>query len=458
MKNFTTEKVNQIPEKIDFPFFMNHPNENIEIFSGNFQISDNLVSYKVNGIIGFHWFPSIEVYFNGNIEIAFNDLIPLTYSDMGLQLIFDDFVFGNAVLTYFNTSKEANEISYIEGRLIPPVIYEIQSVPVEKIKFVVPNLRKLAGSHIKAKREISTFCYDGRTILENEKVIIYLDRDPAYSDRKKELEKSGGYIFLYNGCLTSKKHPLSFKASTEIFRCLDTFLSFVNGRRVSSILRTGFVNEKQIWQDYTPYSNDPFKSVISWVPFLAPINLNDMWKKFSELWCQKDNADVFHTLVHWYVESNSNSGDIEGALIFAQTTLELIYNWWIVDENSIIVGKDSENIEAANKIRLLLTYAGVDKIMPEVFVGLKKYAKSENILDGPGAITSIRNAVVHYNQSKRKKLKQIDSKTRVEALHLSIWYFELTMLRILEYQGIYHSRINEMAHAVIDDDFVPWAK
>jgi hypothetical protein len=113
----------------------------------------------------------------------------------------------------------------------------------------------------------------------------------------------------------------------------------------------------------------------------------------------------------------------------AQTALELLYNWWIIENKKMILGKDSENINASNKIRLISSQLNISYSVPSSFTLLQKFVdENENINDAPEAIVQIRNAIVHSQQEKRKKLDSIHYKAKYEALQLSIWYIEMTLL------------------------------
>ena len=53
---------------------------------------------------------------------------------------------------------------------------------------------------------------------------------------------------------------------------------------------------------------------------------------------------------------------------------------------------------------------------------------------------SIRNALVHSQVEKRKKLTKISPEVQIEALQLSIKYIEHSILSILDYKGKYYDR------------------
>ena len=86
----------------------------------------------------------------------------------------------------------------------------------------------------------------------------------------------------------------------------------------------------------------------------------------------------------------------------AQTALELIYNWWIIEKKGLISGKDSESLSASNKLRLVLSQLNVSYSIPQGLSRLEKYANdNQDIIDGPEVIVQIRNAIVSNLLGKR---------------------------------------------------------
>jgi len=58
----------------------------------------------------------------------------------------------------------------------------------------------------------------------------------------------------------------------------------------------------------------------------------------------------------------------------------------------------------------------------------------------------IRNAFVHGQEEKRKKLQAIPGVVIVEVLHLGILYVELVLLKLLEYKGPCFNRCIEVTY------------
>jgi hypothetical protein len=237
------------------------------------------------------------------------------------------------------------------------------------------------------------------------------------------------------------------------------YLSFLNGRRTSALFIQGIYEEEIIWCDYTNYVVDSYKYVFSWTQEHSTIGLNELWQEFSNLWQDKDDRNFLISAIHWYNEANCNSGYVEGSIIMAQTALELIYNWLLIENKKILIGRDAENISATNKIRLLLSHLNISYDVPSAFGNLKLFInEDQNVIDAPDAVVQIRNAIVHSQEEKRKKLSSIHYKAKYETLKLCIWYVEMALLSILNFDNIYLNRCSGETNISDTKQLVPWTK
>lgn len=215
--------------------------------------------------------------------------------------------------------------------------------------------------------------------------------------------------------------------------------------------------EEVKYEDFTNYIVDTYKYVESWAPQYSVFNPQSAWEKFSKLWSNENHKDFLKSAVHWYIQANAQSGYIEGSLIMAQVALELIYNWFIIEERKLISGDDAKSISASNKIRLLLSVIGIPYKTPCGLNNLQQYkTNNKDIIDGPEAIVQLRNAIVHGQLEKRKKFSMISSFTKAEALDLCLWYIELSMLFILEYNGKYTYRCSGAMWKGSSEQELPW--
>ncbi len=447
-----------ISEIIESSIKMTEANCPIKIYEGEYLLKSETEEIKVNGTITFDWVANSGSHFSGKVELEKSQYRTFADSISVYKIIIDSLEFGSGFI--IKTSFGSNcDGSFIKGVLSQQAVLGDKSIAVEKIIFSIPNFRDLHGLPVKKITPTNYSTSMNRLRLENDYCIICIDKCSDYKNRQESLEEKGGYIILYYGELKSKKGSLKLEDTKDVFHCLDTFLTFINGRRTSAMFLQGIYEDEVIWCDYTDYFVDPYKVVQSWQQRHSIRGLNELWQNFSSLWKDTDDKNFLTSAIHWYVEANGNRGFSEGSIIMAQTALELLYNWWIIENKKLIIGKDSENINASNKIRLLLSQLNINHSVPEALKQLKQFiVDSKDIIDAPDAVVQIRNAIVHSQEEKRKKLSSIHYKAKYEALQLCIWYIEMTLLCILNFDDIYFNRCSKEIYASKAEELVPWTK
>lgn len=438
-ETYLNDFMNDVDDILESPVQMNTANETISVYSGLFVMKYEKIEIIIQGNIQYKWNPSIGVVFEG-VTTEFSDLIIKTINDIEyFEIVVNGENYGVAIISNFNIN---NQIS-IKGVFRHTVITGEKNIPISKIKFCVPNFREYIGISVKKNTKTNRSTLKNRLILENDKFKITIDKRFEYKKLYSSLTENGGYIITHSGELISKKGALTFENSKEILNCLNLFLSFLNGKRTSAILIHGIFDNEKIWCDYSNYYVDRYDNLPSWINSHSIEYINELWQIFSGKWKDKNDKDVLITAIHWYLECNKSSGFVEGSLIMAQTALELLYNWYIIENKKLMIGKDSENINAANKIRLLLSQLNLNYSIPKKLTYLDKFLKAEKLVDAPEAVVQIRNAIVHSQEEKRAKLNKIENMAKYEALQICIWYIEVALFKILDYKGDYTNRCSE---------------
>jgi hypothetical protein len=453
-ENFITNLMKDIDDILDSPIQMVEANQPIIIFEGEFIIKDETRELKIIGKIQYNWVPDTGVIFYGKVIeksiTEIKDISSIEYVDV----IANGTNIGKGIISNFNISNEIE----IKGVFQFQVITGDKTIAVDKLKFCIPNFRNFLGLSVKKITKTNHGSYRNRIILDNEKYTIIIDKCLNSKNLYDSVTNNGGFIILYSGELKVKKGALTFENSKEVIQCLNQFLCFLNGKRISALFIHGMYQDETIWCDYSNYYVDSYDTLPSWTNSRSIENLNELWKVFSNKWNNKNDSDVLNTAIHWYLEANKNSGFVEGSIIMAQTALELLYNWYIVENKKLLLGKDSENINAANKIRLLISQLSIDYTVPKKFTALQSFLKSGKLIDAPEAVVQIRNAIVHSQEEKRTKLNKIDDNAKYEALQLCIWYIEMSLLKILDFKGIYSNRVSENNSSNGKCENVPWMK
>lgn len=434
-----------IPDVIN----MSSPNDQISIHKGEFVIKDGEKEYRVNGELYFDWLPSLCVRFKGKVELELSEIYNL-HPVLGdnrrndkLTIHVNGKEIENAVITSFPYPE-------LKGIINSKTILGNKNDYVDEIKFCVPNLRDFNGCLVRAgDRENKSF-HSNRLTFEDDDYIITLDKSIDFKQRSELLQEKGGFHILYNGSLVRKHENIVYSEVRDYINCFIVFLSFLNGVKSNFLFRKGFKDSIPVWEDYSTYYVEQYKSVASWSSDLHQEDFNSIWRSFRKIWVGNvDNKSFLTSIINWYNEANINAVTIEGSIILAQAGLELLYNWWIKK------GKDPNY--ASEKISLILSKIKIDSNIPKTLENLYKYSNSiKKDHDAPFVLVGIRNALVHSDLGRRKKLRGIDTWTKFDALQLYIQYLELGILCILGYNGKYNNRCSDCFWKGEGIEPVPW--
>jgi len=455
MENYKEELLKfyeKYPEMITHPITMDEPNQKISIYSGDFIISHKGGLISINGDIYFDWFPSKKVVFKGKVINSQVDVMSLVDGISDSELILNDLVFSKCQVSSTTLGKG----TFLEGYTIYDSVFGDKTIPISSARFVIPNLKDFHGDPIKKTKSDVVQFTRSRLVFEYDDWKIIIDGLPNHSQLRDKLKEKGGYLIQYAGEITRTNKQIYFNDLKSILTSFSCFLSFINGLRCATHFHQGMHNDILLWTDYTPHKADMYKSVYSWSVWDDPTGLNDLWKNFSTLWSNDNDKDFIDSAIHWYLEANKNAGYLEGSLIMIQVGLELLYNWLIIEKKKLLIGKDADSISASNKIRLLLSQIKLKTDLPGSLKALLQFIKDNDLDDGVEAFVQIRNALVHAQEEKRKKLLAIDQQVKIDALELGLWYLELCILHVLNYKGVYQFRCSDRLLSGTNELSVPW--
>ncbi len=447
MNNELREKYKDIPDALPDSIVMTEASDVLVIYEGEYVIKCKTGKIKMNGRITYEWFPESGVYFHGFSTSNGMELFDLSLSpdNNNLSIVVDAIEFGKGFIMKSRVGGGSGV--RIKGRIFQQAILGDTTIPAEKVRFSIPNFLDFSGMPVKRVTEGGVSVSRDRIVLEDKTYKVTIDKCSDFRERKEKLKENGGYLILYNGELIGKKKPLNCKDVQKLLSCLSVFLSFLNGRRTSALFAQGIYAEQTIWTDYTSYLVGLYRDVSSWARIdLNKDNLNDLWNSFRRIWNNSsDDEDFLRVLISWYVEANDQTGFLEKAIVLAQTALELVYNWWVVEHKKLILGNDSRNISASNKIRLLISQLNISSSIPDAFTELQNLKDETNSIssDAPGSIVYIRNSIAHSREERRKELSSIGYKAKYQALQLYLWYIELSLLSIFDYRGEYFNRCSK---------------
>jgi hypothetical protein len=158
--------------------------------------------------------------------------------------------------------------------------------------------------------------------------------------------------------------------------------------------------------------------------------------------------------IHYMLAANS-SEPLDVRIPVACSGLELLA-WGVLQRHKWLTTDALGKLPAGAVARLVLQWAGIPIDIPEGFEALTARQTRIGQPDwmAPDVAFNIRNGLVH----PPKRLDEPDWPTSVElreAWQLTTWYLELTIARVLGYQGEYWSRLR-LGRTQWGTEPVPW--
>ena len=144
-------------------------------------------------------------------------------------------------------------------------------------------------------------------------------------------------------------------------------------------------------------------------------------------------------------------------MTLAQTALETLA-WAVLGVRNLQLSRSAfDKLPAAERIRMLLNWAGVPTEIPVNLSYLAAGAQSlQDPRDGPQAMVWARNQIVHPVRSsdRRSMMREVS----LESNYLAIRYLELTLLRLFNHQGEYVNWLKGTRGGYLADliENVPW--
>lgn len=446
--------LSEIPEYISPIISTDHPNQPLFILKDEeFLIKTKTKEINFLGSIAFKWFPQIGVYLEGTTNKF--QFLDGEIEDFKVFAANGDFL-GDAF-----TIQEGYEKNhyYIKGIFSRDCFSGDITVPVNEVRFSIPNMQRFDGQNIKSEE---TRFYKGRIYLQLTEYDLSIDRLPDFKDRIAALKDVGGYHITFSGKITFKRAK-SLKEMNRDIQVLNCFLQLLNGIRISALFFSGVVDGETVWTDYRSAGIEPYHHRgSSCFPrfFLEDSDLKAMevvYLNLLEFWKKDDYKTMIRSAVNWYSEANSKPWyHSTTSMIISQSALEMFYNWYMIEKENILRG--DVRLSAANKIRLLLSRLGIRNEVPKKYTEINKFLtdpKNKSEEDAIDATVLYRNAIVHGEFEKRTKLVNLSPKFKSEANNLSLWYLELCLLYTLGYNGRYVNRTTIEYSS--DTEKVPWA-
>jgi hypothetical protein len=161
---------------------------------------------------------------------------------------------------------------------------------------------------------------------------------------------------------------------------------------------------------------------------MVPVHGGATLQSIRTVWRDPKLSEAIKHAIDWYTESLTSRHQAT-IIISAQAGLELM-SWLRLVYDGGLSETGFNGLTAADQLRLALEFAHVPLTVPSSLLKLSAAAK-EAQADGPGAITEIRNGLVH----PKAKQHFTDYLAVFEGGRLAIHFLQLLLLHRLNYVG-----------------------
>jgi len=360
----------------------------------------------------------------------------------------------SAFVSQVSPSSSAKAIITFSPNEEPVPLVGSDEIPLSKVIFHLFDFKDRKGTFCKVIHSGDSAYSLGITKLASTKWKIELHeiKKPDKSDSKKNHNP-----VLTHVCWLSRADDMEFDGKTARQMMLDLrlFFTFSQGFFCSPVMPVGFdTHENRVWAlGISPHQ--PVKSAMSWFdPFhseqIARLFPHFMDKIDDERW-----RETFHSIIYWYARSNNTSGSgIDTGIILTQIAIErLAYEYSVDSQKRGEPDTFSKLKNASEKLRYLFSRLDIPVNIPDNFIKIKELAAQENFIDTPYFLTALRNSMVHPDNKRRNLFTGLYP----DAWRLGLWYLELAVLKLCNYEGTYVNRLTE-EHWVGQVEDVPWSK
>lgn len=484
------------------------PNVNQSILLYQEAVEIQIDSQKVavgKGDIYLNWLPSPEIRIeinNLSLEISAQDFRDRAYRNRVQLLLSSSKNKVSADLNKFSylpdTTADSSWRIDVVGRL-DEVLWSKSDESLKYILGHLVNFPRLLGNWIlypQLEEESRA-----RVVLTETDWKITIDNVNNISEINKELCRLGGYGITSTIKIersSENDSTISSDDAKKIIEVLYFLLSFTVGRYSPIILPLGFdYSGLEIWYEWRNWLISQWENTKSW--FSGEKNwdgLAEVFPGFMKVWDASDSIwrEPIKRSILWYVESNRETVDPSGRIIWLQSALELLSWTYFVSTGRKTEQEFTYLGDTCKKIKAFLHELNIPTSFSKMPTGFQyfgsfieshqqswqdKEQKFQNSKRGKNgdktnspkvekqslenylylkAFVEVRNDIVHPKQRSKITFSSIKSSyedlfwIRVEALKLGLWYLELSLLRLFEYQGSYVNRLERGAL-----ETVPWA-
>lgn len=404
-----------IPYRLPHHLNMQNPNEDIVIYNGDFQLTNDQYSIDIyDAVICICWGNGMQIRFKGNVD-------RLLHPDIGgyWKMAVNNNEIGRALITQYEDNTYAGNIQYFYNGN--------KNISLDYVYFPIFNLESFYG----VRTRCETGFHSDRLIFSNDQYEIIIENRADIKVIENNLQNyGGGNIITHNGIIRKINGNIQLKEAEQVLHIFSIFLSFTFGRKTPILIFQGYLNDEQTIEKYVKnFDIPPYAFYESWKPKRNNDGLDTAWDLFYQKWNEnEDNKDVLSTAIHWYNQANINGVIFENAYISVFIGLELMYN--------VLIGKKADLKIKIESLSNLLCISNIE---------------SEKMAD-------MRNFLTHYGEQNRAKYSKFDFESKMKYLQKVKLLLELSVLKYINYEGNYCDRTDGSEWVGESCKIVPWSQ
>ena len=264
-------------------------------------------------------------------------------------------------------------------------------------------------------------------------------------------EKSGFGLTHWGSITQADGSPFTRESVQTLLEALTLFYSFARGLYCGLTLITGFNQaDETVWEQWGISNGESWRGHQSWFDTLHGKILEDVFPGF---WTQYQNLaidDRKRLALEWYLDSNAQKA-IHSSIVLTQAALERLSYETVGGRlrKGQLGRKDDE--KEGEWIARALNSIGVGSKIPQACVKLEQFRQANRLQHGPHAIVEIRDDLMH----PKMDYGVLSGDIYHEAKELGLWYVEILLLKLFDYQGKYSNRLTNKWRGEVE--LVPWA-
>lgn len=346
------------------------------------------------------------------------------------------------------------EESMTEGKALLDIpTHNINGIPVEIFKaindkgyialFKADQFFEISGSkNCDAVLVFIPNFFDIRLYLRSSDWQIEIEPLPDIKDKIRVLALQSGFALTHIGIIKKQENvQFSLDQAGKILRALETYISFMRGSWCGLLLPIGLLEERISWQRWNRPMVMPWRTTpIYWCMNFDFEELNKSFDKFVNV----PEYPALINVISFFTGANKlEAPDLD--VIMVQVALEILVSLYAPG------GPYTEKKD--KKIRRLLKVKHISPDIPSELKELYEYCKinitNGSPIDGPNAITYLRNLLMHPQKDKIDKIVGVPEKIMVQATSLGLAYIELILLNVFEYEGHYMDRFTRTVKPLV---------